>query len=100
MPKIIGHAEQLQAVKDIKAALKDTKILNEFLETDNPTGKYTISCKGPTGQQITTTIEIPDKEILNNLILAYKQKVGEKVLQIAQNNRIELEEDERTVFGF
>ena len=43
MPKIIGLTEQQSALREISAAVKKMDGINDFLNTPNPEGKYTIS---------------------------------------------------------
>lgn len=99
MPKIIGQAEQLAAVKSIKNSLKEMENTNKFLESSNPTGEYTISFKNAAGQMISIGILAHDKQMIDQLALAYKKQVAADVMELAANNRIELDDDEKKIFG-
>lgn len=99
MPRIIGRAEQDEAVKKIKAALKELGVTKEFLETANPAGEYTISFKGPDKRTYSTTIFAKSKGAVDELAKAYRDRVAKDMMELAANNRIELEADEKEIFG-
>lgn len=99
MPKIIGQAEQLAAMKSITRSLKEMETTNKFLESSNPTGEYTISFKNEAGQMISIGILAKDKGVIDDLAMAYKKQVADEVLALAAANRIELDDDEKLVFG-
>jgi len=99
MPKVIGKAEQERALKNITQALKQIPATNTFMQTPNPEGKYTLSFTSHEGKVFTTPIFCTDKSILDRLAQAHKASVAQDVVQQANNNRIELEPDEKEVLG-
>lgn len=99
MPRIIGRAEQDEAVKKIKAALKELGVTKEFLEADNPTGEFTISFKGDAKHTYSTTIYAEDKSVVDELAKAYRERVAKDMMDLAANNRIELDPDEKEILG-
>lgn len=99
MPKIIGQAEQQQAMRNIKAALKDLTITNQFLETQNPDGIYTVTFKDSEGNHYTTTVYSEEKHVLDSLARAYKKQVVDDAVRQAESNRIEFEPEDRQILG-
>ena len=99
MPKIIGQAEQLAAMKNIKAALKEMTVTNAFLEASNPSGEYIVSFKDRGGHTISTTVYSADKQVIDTLAQAYKKQVVDDMMHQAEINRIELDPEELAIFG-
>ena len=99
MPKIIGQAEQLAAMKSIKGSLKEMQITNKWLKASNPSGEYVVSFKDAAGHTISVCIYAPDKQVLDDLARAYKKQVAGSVLELAAENRIELEDSEKQLLG-
>ena len=99
MPKIIGQAEQLQAMNNIKTFLKEMETTNKFLGASNPTGEYAISFKDAAGHKISISILAPEKQVIDDLARAYRQRVAEEVVKMAEENRIELDDSEKKLLG-
>ena len=99
MPKVIGKAEQDRALKNISEALKKMPATNTFLNTPNPEGKYTLSFLNHEGKEYKTPILCADKSILDRLAQAHKEFVAQDVVKQANDNRIELDPDEKEVLG-
>ena len=99
MPKIIGQAEQQAAMRSIKSSLKEAELTNKFLHTPNPQGEYVISFKDATGHNISVTALSEDKRVIDDLARAYKKRVADSVVHLAAKNRIELDDNEKSILG-
>lgn len=99
MPQIIGAAEQRAALHKISAALKKVEGMNVFLDAENPTGEYTISFKNAEGKTISAPAISTDKADVNSLIQNYKDSIVREMTQLAEKNRIWLDEQDKRTFG-
>lgn len=99
MPKIIGLAEQQAAVKKIRAILKDLSVTKTFLDAANVSGEYTITFKGSDNHVYSTTVYAEEKNLVDALAEAYRQRMADEVLALAQQNRIELDPEEKVLLG-
>ena len=97
MPKIIDQDKQQRALKEITAALKEVAIVNTFLLTSNPCGKYTVSFSDKNNGKHSCTLYTQDKEDLDILVLNYKDQLKTKILTLAEDYRIALEPDEQAM---
>ena len=97
MPKIIDHDKQQRALKDITSALKEVAIVNAFLLTANPAGKYTVSFTDKNNGKHSCTLYTPDKEDLDILVMNYKDQLKAKILNLAEEYRIALEPAEQAM---
>ena len=95
MPKIIGQAEQQQALKDITSMLKEVVAVNNFLSSHNASGKYTITFSDEHHQKHSCTLFTSDKEDVDLLVLTYKDRLKEKIQSLADDFRIALEPQEQ-----
>ncbi len=94
MPKIIGQAEQQQALKEITAMLKEVVAVNQFLNSQNESGKYTISFADTNNQKHSCTLFSSDKEDVDLLVLNYKDRLKEKIQSLTEEFRIALDPSE------
>lgn len=97
MPKIIGQAEQQQALKDITSALKEVATVNAFISTANPTGKYIISFVDESGAKHHCALVASDKDDVDLLVMNYKDQLRGKILQLAEDYRIALDPPEQAM---
>lgn len=99
MPKIIGQAEQQAAMREIKSALKEMGDTNLFLEAINHSKKFTISFVADDGSKYHAIAYVEDKEKLDHFVLHYKHLTANRVKQLAEENRIALDLDEKLAFS-
>ena len=99
MPQIIGADEQRAALHTISAALKKVEVMNIFLNTENPTGEYTISFKNAEGKTISAPAISTAKADVDILIQNYKDSIVHEMTQLAEKNRIWLDEQDKRTFG-
>lgn len=95
MPKIIGQAEQQQALKEITSMLKEVVAVNTFLSSRNTSGKYTVSFSDEHNQKHSCTLFSSDKEDVDLLVLNYKDRLKGKIQALAEEFRIALEPQEQ-----
>ena len=97
MPSIIGQAEQQQALKEISAMLKELISSNDFLSSNNPTGKYTIVSTDSEGQKHTCILSSENKAEVDTLVLNYKEHLKQKIVSLTEQYRIGLEPWEQSI---
>lgn len=99
MAKIIGLEQQQEALQSIRAGVKEIEKTNVFLQTANPSGKYTIFFTDSEGKRVASTIVCEDKSVVDQLVRQSKESAAQGLVSLAEENRIELEEEEKTVLG-
>lgn len=99
MAIIIGQKEQQAALKEIKAAYKEMESTNKFLEHQNGKGKYTVIFTTENGTRCSAVAHAESKEIIDRLVLHHKHLVSDRVVKLAEENRILLDLDEKLTFG-
>ena len=95
MPKIIGQAEQQAAIREMKVVLKEMVDTNLFLDALNSSKKYKISFIGEDGTKYHAIAYTEKKEDMDRFILHYKHRMANRVLELAKENRIALDLDEK-----
>ncbi len=99
MAKILDQEEQRKALRNINDSIKDIKSANEFLRNQNPNGVYVISFTGEDGKKYSAEIKVADKEEVNRLIISHKQQEKLRIVQLAEDNRIALDEEDNEVLA-
>jgi len=99
MPKIIGLEAQQQTVRELQSLMKDITNTNHFLQNANPSGEYQISFIGPDGKKIATSFNLSDKYTIDKLLQEYKEQTAAEVSQKLIDYRIELDAEEKAIFG-
>lgn len=94
MAKIIGLKEKQAALKDIQQALRSLAPLNEFIEANNTSSEYTISFEAHKA-----TLKCEDKAKINELVLAHKKIIVDRILALSKANDIELDDEDLAVMG-
>lgn len=89
MAKITGLKERQLALAEIESKLRSLENLNLFLQTDNPSGEYSIKF-----DKIRTFILCEDKTQVNNLVLSYKQIIAKTIYELAEKHSIELDQED------
>ena len=95
MPKIIGQAEQQQALKEITSMLKEVVAVNNFLSSRNASGKYIISFSDEQNQKHSCTLFSSEKEEVDLLVLNYKDRLKGKIQALTEEFRIALDPQEQ-----
>lgn len=99
MAKIIGLEQQQEALQNIRSGVKEVEKTNKFLETDNPSGKYTIFFNDSSGSRVVSTIVCEDKNVVDQLVRTSKENMAKQLNNLAEENRIELDPAEKSVLG-
>ncbi len=99
MAKIIGLEQQQEALNTIKSGVKEIEKTNKFLNTGNPSGKYTFFFTDSEGNRVATTIVCEDKTIVDQLVRQSKESIAQNLSSLAEENRIELEDEEKRILG-
>ena len=99
MAKIIGLEKQKKALKEISTVIKEINSANEFLNTSNPTGEYTISFIPEAGKKVAVDITVSNKETIDQLVHAYKAMVRDHVTNLAAEHYISLDDQEKAILG-
>ena len=97
MPEIIGQKERQNAMKEIRSALKEMVGTNQFLETTNREGTYTISFERDDGTRCSAIAYTEKKEDIDRFVLHHKYKVASRVKDLAERNGIALYVDEKLI---
>lgn len=100
MAKILDQEEQRKALKNINGSIKDLEAANEFLKAQNPSGVYTISFTGEGDKKYSTVMHAENKEELNLLILAHKEREKERIKALAEENRIALDPEDEVILDY
>lgn len=90
MAQITGLLEKQRALSDIERKIKSLEPLNRFLQSENPDNEYAISF----GNIKKTPLLCKDKNILNELVQAYKEPIVKEINELATAYSITLDEDD------
>lgn len=94
MAQIRGIKDMQLALKDIEKQLKTVKTINQFLETQNDSGMYTLSFGN-----YSTPLICKDTEKIQELVISSKQHLVAQIRATAEANRIELDEDDEALLS-
>ncbi len=101
MAKILDQEEQRKALKNITSSVKDLESANEFLQTTNPSGIYTITFAGEDGKKkYSTEIRVPSKDDIDRLIMAHKESEKHRIRKLAEENRIALDPEDDVILDY
>ena len=100
MAKILDQEEQRKALKNIIGSIKEITAANEFLSAQNTSGVYSISFTAEDGKKYATEISASSKQDLDALILVHKEQERTRIEKLAEDNRIALDPEDRTVLDF
>ena len=100
MAKIKNQEEQRQALKNINNSIKELEAANDFLKTQNPSGKYSISFTGEDGKKYVAEIHLENKDDIAMLVMGHKEKEKQRIAELAQNNGIALDAEDYAVLDY
>ena len=94
MAQIIGLKEKQEALAEIQSKIRSLETLNKFLQAENPSHEYVVSfakTKAP--------IFCEEKETIDALVKAYKEKVVEEINKKSAEFSICLDEEDNKIMN-
>ena len=98
MANIMGLQQQQEALKEITDIIKELKVANKFLDMSDPETEYSIGFIDEEGKKMKIEISGYKSEI-DELVNRYKEAKRNKILTLAQENRIALDPEDNEVLG-
>ena len=100
MAKILDQEQQKKALDNINESIRSMKKINSFLTASNPDGEYSFSFKDEEGKKQNAVFNLTDKSDLVNFFKNFKKSEKDRIVVLAEANRIELDPEDYEVMDY
>lgn len=98
MAKIKNIEQQKEALSQIAKLIADVKTMNEFISNENESNTYKLTSDSASGK-LKIVFKSTKKDQINALVNDYKEELTLEILSLANDNNIDLEEEDKIILG-